>query len=183
MSAYKFDDPEGIYFVTFTVVEWIDVFTRSEYSEIVLDSIRYCQKEKGLEVYAWVIMSNHIHLIISRNENVNDLSAIVRDFKKFTASHILKSIENNTHESRKNWMLWIFSSAGKKNKNNTNFQFWKQDNHAELLMTNKFMQQKLDYIHNNPVVAGLVDEPEYYKYSSASDYAGQKGLLKIKLLV
>ena len=183
MSAYKFNDPNGLYFVTFTVVEWVDVFTRNEYRDIVLDSILHCQKEKGLEVYAWVIMSNHLHLIVSRAEHGNKLSAIVRDFKKFTSSSIVKSIENSQQESRRNWMLWIFSSAGKRNKNNTNFQFWKQDSHAELLISNKFKQQKLDYIHNNPVVAGLVDEPEYYRYSSASDYAGQKGLLKIKLLV
>lgn len=183
MSAYKFDDPDGLYFVTFTVVEWVDVFTRSDYVNIVLDSIRFCQKEKGLEVYAWVVMSNHIHMIISCKENGSELSAIVRDFKKYTSSTILKSIEANQYESRRNWMLWIFSSAGNKNRNNNNYQFWKQDNHAELLITNKFKDQKLDYIHNNPVSSGLVEEPEHYRYSSAMDCASKSGLLKIKLLV
>lgn len=108
MSAYKFDDPDGLYFVTFTVVEWVDVFTRSEYCEIVLDSINFCQKEKGLEVYAWVIMSNHIHLIISRTANGNPLSEIMRDFKKFTASSIVKNIENNPKGSRKTGCFGFF---------------------------------------------------------------------------
>ena len=86
MSAYKFNDPDGIYFVTVTVVEWVDVFTREEYKNIILDSLRFCQTEKGLEVYAWVIMSNHLHLIISSTVDGQKLSDIVRDFKKFTSS-------------------------------------------------------------------------------------------------
>lgn len=182
MSAYKIDDPDGLYFVTFTVVEWVDVFTRSDYVDIVLDSIRHCQKDKGLEVYGWVIMSNHIHMIIARSKTGNDLSSIIRDFKKYTSSTILKAIENSKRESRRNWMLWIFSVAGKKNRNNTNYQFWRQDNHAELLMSNKFKDQKLNYIHMNPVISGLVEQPEDYRYSSAKDYSGKTGLLKIKLL-
>tara|TARA_R110002072_G_scaffold196879_2_gene354222 strand:- start:33 stop:542 length:510 start_codon:yes stop_codon:yes gene_type:complete len=160
MSAYKFNDPDGIYFVTFTVVEWVDVFTRAEYKSIVLESLQFCQKEKGLEIYAWVIMSNHLHLIISRAENGQRLSDIVRDFKKFTSSKIIEAIEQNKYESRRNWMLWIFSAAGKKNRNNTNDQFRKQDNYAEHLVSNKFMDQKLNYINMNPVNADIVNEPD-----------------------
>jgi putative transposase len=182
MSAYKFNDPDGVYFVTFTVVEWVDVFTREDYTNIVLESLRYCESEKGLEIYAWVIMSNHLHLIISRKNEGNGLSEIVRDFKKYTASKIIAEIENNKRESRRNWMLWIFSSAGKKNKNNKNYQFWIQDNHAEQLISNGFIDQKLNYIHMNPVRAGLVDEPESYRYSSAIEYAGKKGLLTLKMI-
>ena len=182
MSAYKFNDDRGLYFVTFTVVEWIDVFTRKDYVSIILDSLKHCQKEKGLIIYAWVIMSNHLHLIISRKESGADLSAIVRDFKKYTSTQIIKAIENNPKESRRNWMLWIVKSAGKKNKNNKFYQFWKQDSHTEQLLSNKFQEQKLDYIHNNPVVAGIVDAPENYLYSSARDYAGTKGLLDIEFI-
>jgi REP element-mobilizing transposase RayT len=109
-------------------------------------------------------------------------SGIVRDFKKYTSSRIISAIEENNGESRRNWMLWIFKSAAKKNKNNKYDQFWKQDSHAEQLLSNDFMTQKLDYIHNNPVEAGIVDEPEYYKYSSASDYAGIMGLLSLQLI-
>ncbi len=182
MSAYKFNDPLGYYFVTFTVVEWIDVFTREDYRSVLLESLQFCQEKKGLVIHAWVIMSNHMHLIISRKENGMQLSDIVRDFKKFTSSSIIKMIEGNNRESRRNWMLWIFRSAGSKNRNNKKYQFWKQDNHAEQLLSNKFMEQKLDYIHNNPVEARVVCQPEDYMYSSASTYAGRKGLLDIELI-
>ncbi|MGL1889324.1 MAG: transposase [Reichenbachiella sp.] len=180
MSAYKFNDPEGMYFVTFTVVEWLDVFTRDDYRQIVLKSLRHCQQEKGLIIHAWVVMSNHMHLIISRKLEGEQLSGIVRDFKKYTSKSIIKSIEENNLESRRNWLLWIFKSAGAKNNNNTNYQFWRQDNHAEQLVSNKFMDQKLNYIHMNPVVSRLVEEPEHYLYSSARDYTGLKGLLQIE---
>jgi len=79
-------------------------------------------------------------------------------------------------------MLWLFKQAGKSNPNNSNFQFWQQDNHPEELISNDFIDQKLDYIHNNPVLSGLVDEPQHYRYSSARDYAGEKGLLDLVLI-
>ncbi|CAN5150188.1 hypothetical protein BH23BAC1_BH23BAC1_41100 [soil metagenome] len=103
-------------------VEWVDVFTRKEYIEVVLESLKYCQSEKGLTIYAWCIMTNHVHLIISAKEGYI-ISGIVRDFKKFTSVAIVNSIADNSIESRKNWMLWIFKKAGAKNSNNKNFQF------------------------------------------------------------
>lgn len=121
-------------------------------------------------------------LLLAANLNKNTLSDILRDFKKFTSGKIIKSIKEESGESRKNWMLWIFSEAGKRNKNNTNYQFWRQDNHAEELISNKFLDQKLDYIHNNPVAAGIVESPEEYILSSAKDYHGSKGLLEIEFI-
>jgi REP element-mobilizing transposase RayT len=180
-NAYRFDDPEGIYFITFAVVEWVDVFTRRQYADIVLDSLEFCQQNKGLVLHAWCIISNHGHFIISRNGE-HSLSDIVRDFKKFTSTSIIKAIKENSQESRRKWMLWIFSSAGKNNVNNTNYQFWQQDNHAEQLISNHFFDQKLNYIHSNPVTAGIVGEPQDYLLSSARDYAGEKGLLQVQLL-
>ncbi len=111
--AYTFANPDGIYFVTFTVVEWVDVFTRSRYADILIDSLKYCIDEKGLQLHAYVIMSNHVHLIISRNGKPT-LSEIVRDFKKYTSMQIKNSIEKEP-ESRRNWMLWIFGQAGRNN--------------------------------------------------------------------
>ncbi len=95
-TAYKFNNPTGIYFISIATVEWIDVFTRKEYIEIVLESIKYCQKEKGLIIYAWCIMSNHVHLIISAMEGFV-LSEIVRDFKKFHINHNNKSYFRKRH--------------------------------------------------------------------------------------
>ncbi|MEP3387456.1 MAG: transposase [Reichenbachiella sp.] len=179
-SGYKIRNQSGIYFITFAVVEWIDVFTKRQYAKIVIDSLNYCRKEKGLEIYAWCLMSNHLHLIISSKEG--RLSDTLRDFKKYTASMILSSIEDNKKESRRSWMLWIFGSAGKKNANNKIYQFWQQNNQPKELETNYFKDQKLNYIHMNPVEAGLVNEPEEYRYSSAIDYSGGKGLVEICFL-
>ncbi len=178
--AYKFHDANGTYFVTMAVVEWVDAFTRYQYCDIVVSSLQYCIEKKGLVLHAWVIMPNHIHLVISR-KGTDSLSDIMRDFKKFTSSEIIKAIQV-IPESRRNWMLWIFKAAAAKNSNNTNFQFWQQDNHPEELLKAAFTRQKIDYLHNNPVAARLVDMPENYVYSSACDYCGRKGLLPVTII-
>jgi len=180
--GYKILDQSSIYFISFAVVEWVDVFTRKEYAEIVIESLKYCPKEKGLVIYGWCIMSNHVYLICS--SKTNDLSGTTRDFKRHTSINIIKSIEQNERESRKNWMLWIFKKAGEKNKRNNNYQFWRQDNQPKELLRHQesFAEQKLNYIHNNPVEAGIVENAEDYLYSSARDYAGKKGLIKIDFL-
>lgn len=180
--AYKFYDQQKPHFISFSVVRWIDVFTRIEYREILLDSIKYCMANKGLEVYAWCVMSNHVHMIIGSSRGL-PMQGIMRDLKKYTSRAIVKAIRENIHESRKDWMIWMFEREGQYNPNNEVHQFWQQDNHPIELYSNDVMQQKLDYIHNNPVKAGWVDKPEHYLYSSARDYAGDKGLLDIVLMV
>ncbi len=112
----------------------------------------------------------------------NDLSNIMRDMKSFTSTTIKKMIIDNPRESRKKWMLKIMKDAGLKNKNNNEFQLWQQHNHPIILDSNFMLEQKLDYIHNNPVKAGFVDESESYLYSSARDYAGIKGLVDIEFI-
>ena len=181
-GGYKIRNQEEAHFITFAVVEWLDVFTRKDYRDIILESIRYCQKEKGLLLHGWCIMSNHIHLVASVKNN--DLSSILRDFKKFTGKQIIKSIQENKQESRKDWMLTIFKKAGEANSRNTEFQFWRQDNRPMEVYSSKFVFQKLSYLHNNPVEAGIVEKPEHYLYSSARDYHFEKqcGLLKISFI-
>lgn len=178
-TKYKFRNPDGIYFVTTSVVNWIDVFSRRCYKEIITDSLQYCKTNKGLVVYAYVIMSNHLHLIVGNRNNELKFSDIIRDFKKYTAMNILKSIRENPQESRKEWMLWMFERAGKKNGNNTLYQFWQQANHP-IELAGDMIDQKLEYIHNNPVNAGWVNEPEEYFYSSARNYAGLESPMKIE---
>ena len=163
-------------------MEWVDVFTRKAYCDIVLDSIRFCQAEKGLALHAWCLMSNHLHLIGSaKNE---DLSDILRDFKKFTSKQIIEAIINNKQESRKGWMLRIFKEEGSKNSRNKSYQFWRQDNQPQELYSPKFVFQKINYMHYNPVIAGIVERPEHYLYSSARDYNATKkcGLLDLEFL-
>jgi REP element-mobilizing transposase RayT len=179
-SNYKFRNQECLYFVTFTVVGWIDVLTRRAYKDIIVESLKYCIKHKGLQLHGWVIMSNHVHLIISTNDK--PMQDILRDVKRHTSKAITKAIIENVQESRREWMLWFFEREGKSNPNNENYQFWQQGNHPIEIYTNKVLDQKLDYIHNNPVTAGWVDEPHHFLYSSARDYAGGKGLIDIILV-
>ncbi len=181
-GGYKIRNQAAVHFITFAVVEWVDVFTRKDYRDIVLDSIRHCQKEKGLLLHCWCIMGNHLHLIASAKNH--DLSDILRDFKKFTSKQIVKAIQENQHESRKEWMLRIFLEQGKKNNRNKTHQFWRQDNQPQELYSPKFVFQKINYIHNNPVEAGIVEKPEHYLYSSAKDYFQTKkcGLLDLIFL-
>ena len=118
-------------------------------------------------------------MIIRAKEGYN-LSDILRDFKKFTSSRLIKSISDTTEpESRREWMLWMFERAAKKNSRNTNYQLWQQNNHAEELFSDKFLHQKLNYIHNNPVVKGIVEEADQYLYSSAKNYQDEKGLIEV----
>jgi len=177
---YKFKDQDQLYFVSFSVVYWIDLFIRHEYKQIILDSWKYCQAEKGLEIYGWCMMTSHIHMIIgSHGDKLED---IMRDMKKHTSQELKKAIKNNPGESRKEWLLWMMERAGKKNSQNTDFQLWQQDNHPIELFDSNILHQKLDYTHNNPVEAGIVERPEEYLYSSARDYNDVKGLIDVILI-
>jgi REP element-mobilizing transposase RayT len=179
---HKFKNPEGIYFVTFSVVSWLDVFTRDIYREILIDSLNWSIKNKGLVVNAWVLMTNHVHMII-RRKGKNKLEDILRDTKKFTSVKIIEKIKLNPEESRTEWMLQIFEQKGRANSQNEHYQFWQHGNHPIELDNNSIMEQKLDYLHNNPVEAGYVTEPHHWKYSSAGDYAGIKGYINIEKLL
>ena len=161
--TYSIKDQGAMHFVTFTVHQWADVFTRSSYVDILLDSLKYCQKAKGLEIYAWVVMSNHCHLIIRAKEN--NLSDIIRDFKKFTSKAIYHAIENNSQESRKEWLLKIL-------KYEERIWFWEEGYHGEEITSRDFFECKLQYIHLNPVRAGIVEKEEDFLNSSAGDWYG-----------
>ncbi|MBB4035914.1 REP element-mobilizing transposase RayT [Dysgonomonas hofstadii] len=168
---YKFHNPDGLYFVSFAVKEWIDVFTRNEYKNIIVNSLSFCQKHKGLELFAWCIMTNHVHLIVRAMEG-HLLQNILRDFKGFTSREILKAIRNNPQESRKEWLLEKF-------KDIDGNCFWATGNHPIELWNNEVIHQKLDYLHNNPVEESFVFRAEDYVYSSAVDYSGEKGLINV----
>jgi len=180
MGGHQIKNQNGLHYLTLTVVGWVDVFTRREYKNIVLDSLSYCQMEKGLLLHSYVIMSNHLHLIVS-TKSEKGLSAIIRDFKKYTSKQLIKAIQNNHSESRRDWMLRLFKYYAKFNSNNGEYQFWKQDNHPIELLSSKWIKQKLDYIHLNPVRAGLVVATEEYLYSSAKNYAKLPALENIEV--
>jgi putative transposase len=181
-TKYKIRDNQKLYFLSFAVVAWVDVFTRKDYKDIFLDSLKYCQQHKGLELYAFCIMSNHVHLLAGVKED-GHLSDVLRDVKKFTAYAIIQAIEQHQQESRRDWMLWIFRKHGERNSNNTKYQFWQQDNHPVELNSNQMLDEKLQYIHQNPVRAGICYSAEEYVYSSAGQYAGLETILPVTLLV
>ena len=181
MSRYKILDQHGINFVTLTVVDWVDVFIRKRYKDIVIESLKHCQKEKGLVVYAYVIMSSHIHLIAEAKGSI-PLSDILRDFKKFTSKTILREIEHGGYESRREWMLNRFAFRGHNASGNRQYQFWQSDNHPIILYTLPVIAQKIIYIHNNPVVEGWVEQADQYLYSSASNYVDNTGLLDVAVV-
>ena len=173
-------DQSKLYFVSFATVHWIDIFTRELYRTILIDSLKFCQQKKGLEIFSWCIMTNHVHLIIGTSGS--KMEDILRDFKSFTSRELKEEIKNNNQESRKEWIVWMMERAGKLNNQNNNWQLWQQHNKPIELFTFAVIKQKLDYIHNNPVEAGFVANAADWIYSSAIDYADGKGLIDINLL-
>ena len=174
---YKFLNPEGLYFVSFATVYWLDVFVREAYFQTVIESLKFCREEKGMEIYAYCIMTSHVHLIFRAKES--NPSDLMKSLKVFTSKKLQEMIKDNNQESRKEWLLWMIERAGKKNSNVKKGQFWQQHNKPIELWSSEVIDQKVEYIHMNPVVSGFVKEPEDWKYSSAFDYSGGKGELEI----
>ena len=159
------------------------MFLPEDYSDIVIESLKYCQEKKGLVIYAWCIMSNHLHLVISAKEN--NVSDVPGDFKKITSKQFMKCIVEHPGESRKEWMVEVFKKAGEANSRIAYHQFWQQDNPPKIIYTPNFGALKLEYIHNNPLEAGIVEKAEEYIYSSVRNYyyGKQCGLLKIEFML
>jgi putative transposase len=177
-DRYFINDQQATYFITCTVINWIDLFTRNDYKMQIVDSLNYCVKEKGLRINAWVLMSNHLHLIC-RTESPYRFSDFLRDFKKFTSKGFISTIDQ-IQESRREWLLDKFAFEARRSGRAENYKVWQDDNHA-IDMRNVDLWQKVNYIHENPIRAGYVDLPEHYLYSSARDYAGMKGLVELEM--
>lgn len=168
------------HFVTLTVVDWVDVFTRKNHKMAIVESLKYCQQHKGLEIFAWCLMTNHLHMIIRAKDDYK-LSDILRDFKKYTSKEILRLIQEEP-ESRKKWLLDRFEFAGRFNPKIKNFKFWQDGNHPVELYSAEFTKQKLQYIHNNPVEEMFVENSHEYLFSSARNYADLDGLIDVVLI-
>jgi REP element-mobilizing transposase RayT len=179
MSAdnYFITDQNAVYFLTFTVTDWVDIFTRKEYKFEIVNSLNYCIENKGLIVYAWCLMSNHLHLVCQAKEDFK-LSDIIRDFKKFTAKSIVKLI-GEISESRREWLLYRFEYAGKYDNRIKKYKFWQETNHAILLDNKDMIDKRINYTHENPVRALIVWETHEYLFSSARDYADEKGYVNV----
>jgi REP element-mobilizing transposase RayT len=150
---YKFHNPSAAYFVSFATVHWIDVFTRETYLKIITESLTYCRNNKNIGLFAYCIMPSHVHLLF-RSDDENP-SGFMRDFKGFTSKKIVNAIKEHPKESRREWLLWHFERAGKKNSNTSKYQFWQQNNQPIELWSTPVIKQKFDYIHNNPAGASV----------------------------
>ncbi len=178
-GGYKIRNQDATHFLTFTIAGWVDIFSRQRYRDIILESFSFCRQKKGLLLGAYVIMTNHIHTIwTARNKNLSDL---LRDFKTYTSKAITSSVANEP-ESRREWLLYMFRFFANGTNTNEQFKVWTGDNHPEEIFSQSFLISKLNYIHLNPVRAGLVSAPSDYLYSSAANYEGKKGLIEIDFL-
>ncbi len=169
-SRYKITDPQAPHFITLTVLHWIPVFTRPATVGILLDSLHYLMAE-GLTVYAYVILENHCHFVLQSPALDRDIAR----FKSFTAKQLICWL----HDNRIQQVLDQLAFYKKAYKVDQAYQFWQEGVHPELIQNDEIMRQKIEYIHQNPVQRGYVDDPTHWRYSSAKDYAGQEGLLKI----
>jgi len=138
---YKIYDQNKAYFVTFTVTDWVDVFTRKNHKMTIVESLKFCQAKKNLVVYAWCLMPSHLHMVISSDKG--SLSDLIRDFKKFTSTKIVEQIKEEP-ESRREWMLKIFKEKGELHSKKIKYKFWQDSNHPIELYSNKFIDQKIN---------------------------------------
>lgn len=230
-GAYMVLPPDAVYFITTTVIDWVDVFTRDKYKKIIAESLDFCRRKKGLCIYAWVLMTNHLHLIVSHDVDNEHLAKVIGDFKKFTSKKVISAIMCNSEESRKRWLLEHFleeninenrDASCSRSKTNSgeyvkvadrvvsgvdsgvvgckptttteskptttsddgkrHYHLWQRGYDSYCIYNIKHLRQKMDYLHANPVRAGIVDNPMHYRYCSYPNYCGEQGLFEIDLM-
>jgi hypothetical protein len=169
-SRYKITEPHLPHFVTLTVLHWIPVFTRPDTVNILLDALRFLSRD-GLNVYAWVVLENHCHLVLQSQALDRDIARL----KSWTARNLIQYLaERNVKQ-----ILDQLAFYKKAHKGDRAYQFWQEGVHPELIQSDAMMRQKIEYIHQNPVKRGYVDEAAHWHYSSARDYMGTSGLLAV----
>lgn len=165
MSQFRKTTPNDTYFITLTLVGWVNLFDREAYKEIIVKNLQYCQQKEKLEIFAYVIMSNHIHMVCRRIDQ--DLNELMGRFKSFSAKEFIDEINKNPKESRSYWLLNVFKHFATLGNQFKEYRLWKTNNQPTLISNNTMLDQKINYIHENPVRAGIVTDPQFYKYSSA----------------
>jgi putative transposase len=162
-SRYKILENDGVHFITSTIVEWIPVITKKEYFEIIIESLTYCKINKNMQLYGYVILDNHFHLLASGP----DLSNAIRSLKRHTANSFIDLLKTEKND----WILNQLVYFKKKYKTESKYQVWQEGFHPEIIQSEEMFLQKLEYLHNNPVNRGYVDKPEHWIYSSARNYS------------
>ena len=169
-SRYRFADANLPHFMTCTALHWIPIFTRQETAGIVLDSLRYLQRE-GLILFAYVILENHFHIIAQSSQLSRDIARL----KSYTAKQLIAYFIKNQVSA----ILEQLAFYKKAHKGERTYQVWQEGVHPEWIQNEIMMRRKVEYIHNNPVERGYVDKPEHWRYSSARNYLGMEGLLDV----
>jgi putative transposase len=164
-------EEQAPHFLTATVVAWLPVFSHPEFVQSVLNSWRFQQRERGLCLYGYVILENHLHFIAS----APNLSDAVLRFKSFTARQIVDGLQKRGLQT----LLTELKYFKGRSKTDQQYQFWQEGSHPQQIGSDEMMIQKLEYIHNNPVRRGYGDDPVHWRYSSARNYAGMTGLLDV----
>ena len=170
-SRYRIFKTETPYFLTATVVAWLPVFAYPQFVEIIFDSWNFLQKQRGIQIYGYVCLENHVHWMASGQ----DLSAQIRNFKSFTAKRILEGLKKQGFETILNELKFFKSQ----HKAEQRFQLWQEGSHPQEIQDENMLRQKLEYIRQNPVRRGDVDRPEDWRYSSAGNYTHGVGLINI----
>jgi putative transposase len=170
-SRYVITEPDQPHFLTCTVVEWLPVFSRPDAADVLLESWRFLREHHGLRLYGYVILENHAHFVAQAER----LDICLAGFKSFTAKQIINQLE----EQQVEYLLMRLRFSKRAHKVDREYQFWQEGSHAEVILNDAMMREKLEYIHGNPVRRGYVDKAEQWRYSSARSYAGENGLVEI----
>jgi REP element-mobilizing transposase RayT len=170
-TRYRIYENEYPHFLTWTIVGWQAVFTRPEAVQIVFDSWDFLKREKHFRLYGYVVLENHLHLLAS----APDLSGAIKSFKMYTARQIIDLLERH----RAQVLLRQLRALKKRHKTESEYQVWEEESKPKQMSSNEMMLQKLEYMHNNPVKRGYVDDPVHCRYSSAGNYAGRVGLVDV----
>jgi len=172
-SRYKIYEPTHPHFITCTILHWIPIFTRVESTNIIFDSLKYLQQTDNLKIYAYVILENHLHIVTSSD----DIGKSMKKFKAHTAKEILKLLQRENIST----ILEQLAFYKKAHKTTATYQLWQEGIQPKLIVNDKMMMiNRINYIHNNPVKRGYVDEAKHWRYSSARDYEGVCGLLDVE---
>jgi putative transposase len=176
-KPWAFGDSNSLYFCTDVIVGWQYVFTSHEFFEAIIDSLKYCKENKGLQVHGYVIMPNHVHSIVSSTQG--NLSSILRDYKRHTSWRITELLG----EAKNRRLLNYFRTVARREERGNEHRIWQSGSHPVLIESGQFFDQKLEYIHNNPVIKGYVERPEYWKFSSARNYIlNDHSIIKVDIL-
>lgn len=171
-SRYKIYEPTHPHFVTCTILHWLPIFTRKESVQIVIDCLKFLQEKDDLKLYAYVILENHLHMVVQSN----DLQKSMQSFKQYTAKQILEMLKKGNVTTILD-QLAFYKKAHHKEKT---YQVWEEGYQPKIMQTDAMMISKIKYIHENPVKRGYVDEAIHWRYSSARDYEDMDGLIEIE---